>query len=1429
MRSQSRAVRKRRGQIRHVILPVVFLAGILLTAPLSATADAATPAISAVTVTAIGPDRATISWTTDIPADTQIDYGLTSSYGSTTPLVATLTTSHSQTVTGLAANQLYHFRVRSRDGTGTLSTSGNSTLATLLGVATPGTLTDSSNANGMNASQFTTVRGGTLRSVAVHVGVVDANVANRQFQVAVYTSTATNTPGTLVANSASGTLAANTWNSVPISATLAANTPYFFVYNTNGASASVNNLHYTSTGRSGWRTAGQPFGSWPSSFGAFSTQTATFSFQASFVGDAQPPSVAITDPANGSTVSGAVTVTASATDDQSVASVQILRGGQPVGPPDTLAPYTTTVDTTSLQNGPLTFTAVATDTSGNTATSSPITVTASNPPRVILTGPTPGQAISGTSVTATYIEAGDWLPGDGHHVHFRLDGGPVVMDLDPDNDQSFTFGAVPNGAHVLAAVVADANHVELPGTGGEVAFTTVSPDVTAPTVSITAPAAGATVANTVTVSADATDDRTVVGVQFLLDGTAVGGEDTVAPYTLSWDTTTAANGAHVLTARARDSVNQTVSAPVSVTVQNTDPRATVGEWGPVIDWPMVAVHATLLRTGEILMWDAWELPTSQARLWNPSTGVFTDVFVQGGLFCSGQATNAAGELVVAGGHAGGEIGIRNVNIFDPVSRTWRTGTPMAAARWYPSVTQMADNRLLVLSGQITSGTFADTAEVYNSTANTIATLPFTTPQLREIQYPQTALLPSGKVMSISAEHGSIMAYDPANSSWTNIGTTQVPYGAWTSLSPGRFLITGGGATFNSYNPSNPGPSQRTARLLDMTSGSPVWTPLPDMPNGRSFHNVTMLPTGQALAVGGATVVNDYATTGTLTADLFDPTTNTWRPMANPARPRMYHSVSILLPDGRVLSAGGGRLAPAPDQPNAQIYSPPYLFKGPRPTITSAPASVAYGETMAFESPQAASIAKVSLVNLASVTHTADWNQHFVDLPFTRNGTTLTISAPANANLAPENWYMVFLVDSNGVPSESKIVKLGGGPDTTAPVLAAVQATNVGTTGATVSWTTDEPADTWVEYGTTVAYGSSTTRDPALATAHSQNLTGLTPGTLYHYRVTSRDGAGNVSVSTDRVFTTVTTDTQAPTVGLTAPTAGATLTGIATLTATASDNVGVIGVQFLADGVAIGLEDTAAPFSLPWTTSSVADGSHVITAVARDASGNSATSAPVTVTITNTVAGGGLVAAYNFNEGSGATVTDRSGNGNTGTIFQAAWNTTGRTGGSLTFDGSNDYVSIADAASLDLTTGMTVEAWVYQTRTSGWNTVLLKENGGDLAYGIYSREATNRPSAWIRGTGQATSTTAPGTTALTRNAWRHLAATFDGTTLRFYVDGVQVGSQPFSGSVAVSSGPLKLGGNAIWGEFFGGRLDDVRVYNRALTAPQIQADMATPVT
>jgi fibronectin type 3 domain-containing protein len=203
---------------------------------------------------------------------------------------------------------------------------------------------------------------------------------------------------------------------------------------------------------------------------------------------------------------------------------------------------------------------------------------------------------------------------------------------------------------------------------------------------------------------------------------------------------------------------------------------------------------------------------------------------------------------------------------------------------------------------------------------------------------------------------------------------------------------------------------------------------------------------------------------------------------------------------------------------------------------------------------------------------------------------------------------------------------------------------------------------------------------------------------------------------------------------------------------------------------------------------------------------------------------GLVAAYSFNEGTGTTVADASGNGNNGTVSGATWTTAGKYGNALVFNGTSARVTINDSASLHVTTGMTLEAWVNpSTVSSAWRDVIYKGNDN------YYLEGTSKTSGRPAAGGTFAGSPLYGTAALGTNAWSHLAATYDGATLRLYVNGVQVASRAQTGAIATSTNPLQIGGDSIYGQYFRGTIDEVRVYNVALTAAQIQSDMNTPIT
>lgn len=329
---------------------------------------------------------------------------------------------------------------------------------------------------------------------------------------------------------------------------------------------------------------------------------------------------------------------------------------------------------------------------------------------------------------------------------------------------------------------------------------------------------------------------------------------------------------------------------------------------------------------------------------------------------------------------------------------------------------------------------------------------------------------------------------------------------------------------------------------------------------------------------------------------------------------------------------------------------------------------------------------------------------------------------------------------------------------------------------------------------------------------------------FSYRAS--DGtAASAPVAVGITVTPAPVDTTPPAVALTAPAAG-TVSGNVTVSANATDSGGVAGVQFLLNGAPIGAEDTVAPYSIVWSSTSVANGGpYLVAARGRDIAGNETTSATVSVTVNNSAVPG-LVAAYSFNEGTGTTLADRSGRGHTGTISGAAWSTQGKYGGALSFDGVNDWVTINDTAALDLTAGMTIEAWVLPSTVNGWRTVLLKERPGGLVYSLYTSGDGTRPSGYVAAPGDIS---VIGTGSLATTAWTHVAMTYDGVTLRLFVNGIQVSSRALTTSITTSTGVLRIGGNNVWSEFFQGRIDEIRIYNRALTAAELQADMNAPIT
>jgi hypothetical protein len=221
-------------------------------------------------------------------------------------------------------------------------------------------------------------------------------------------------------------------------------------------------------------------------------------------------------------------------------------------------------------------------------------------------------------------------------------------------------------------------------------------------------------------------------------------------------------------------------------------------------------------------------------------------------------------------------------------------------------------------------------------------------------------------------------------------------------------------------------------VVDLTAAAPVYTAAAPMALGRMHLNAVLLP-DRTVFVSGGSLKQEEEPLARLQAELYDPATDAWHLMATATVPRLYHSTAVLLPDGRVVAAGGNPeggksvswLPPDPEEEmRLEVFSPPYLFRGPRPVIGAAPDTCRYGDTITVASPEAARVAQASLVRNGVTTHSFDAGQRLVDLPVVaQGGGTLQLAVTGNANIAPPGWYMLFLVDDDGVPSVAHWIRL----------------------------------------------------------------------------------------------------------------------------------------------------------------------------------------------------------------------------------------------------------------------------------------------------------------------------------------------------------------------------------------------------------------------
>jgi hypothetical protein len=476
-----------------------------------------------------------------------------------------------------------------------------------------------------------------------------------------------------------------------------------------------------------------------------------------------------------------------------------------------------------------------------------------------------------------------------------------------------------------------------------------------------------------------------------------------------------------------------------------------------------------------------------------------EVMSAGDLFCAGHTHGTSGNAILYGGNITGSSngwGSEEISVFDTMTQTWQLLEERThGLRWYPTVTQLGDGRILVHGGD----TQRNSIELHDPLMGEViirSDHPSDDPQGNPrglILYPFMFQLPSkhifyggGEGLGLAQQRAGYL-FDPDLFMWIEAPfPSQIPGGSAVMYQPGRIMKSGG---CESFDPRCLATELAEKINVNFETLDSKWWPTCPMHHPRHFHTLTILPDGKVLATGGNTQGNGWLRSycgnpdnpesvpcdpnngnadcevgrcsansllfcdemtpcpgmqicnppsggsclpwnvtekATKSAELWDPENDQWTELSSQQNERMYHSVALLLPDGRVLSAGGGKRTPdVTDHHNAEFFSPPYLFQGPRPEVQSIPSTIEFGMPfdIVLDSPTSDDVERVTLIRLASVTHQFDMDQRFLELSVSdRTLDTLKVLAPPTEFEAPPGFYMVFVLD-DGVPSVGRYVQL----------------------------------------------------------------------------------------------------------------------------------------------------------------------------------------------------------------------------------------------------------------------------------------------------------------------------------------------------------------------------------------------------------------------